>query len=419
MIPVLFQFSFTTPFAQGVLYLLAVALIIYAAFAGWRGATGPKNERSGEFAAPTQKDRTQRAVIFGVIGAVIARFGLYYALPAGAFLGAKGEGIPIHTYGVMLATGFIMAVTIAGILAQREWRGEEGLRKRDQVMDLAFYVLIGGIVGSRVLFILVNWKSYAANPSEMFSLGGGLVFQGGLIGATIAAWLFTRAHKIDFLRLADVVLPTVALGSAFGRLGCFAAGCCWGEPTGEGSAIGVHFPGGTIAKNLFGQLSNTSSLAYSSMKDGSGAGTGHRWVVPSTGEVFDAPIDGAVRISDWVAQHGHTLAIYPTQLFDSLGNVAFFLVLLLARRFKRFHGQVLAFYLMGYAILRTSVELFRGDSERGTIHGLVPAIPLDAWYNISTGQFISLCMFTLGAAFLVHKGRQVLGQDRVAAPTAA
>jgi phosphatidylglycerol---prolipoprotein diacylglyceryl transferase len=422
MIPVLYQFSFTTPFAQGVLYLLAVALIAYAAFAGWRGAVGPQNKKTGQFAAPTQSDQILRAVMFGVLGAVLAGFGLHYALPASAFLGGKGEGIPVHTYGIMLATGFIAGVTIAGILAEREWRGEEGLRKREQAMDLAFFVLVGGIVGSRVLFMLVNWQTYAADPSKIFSLGGGLVFQGGLIGAGIVAWFYTRHHKIDFLRMADLALPVVALGSAFGRLGCFAAGCCWGKIAPSSYAWGAHFPGGGLTQNLLGQPANTASLAYGSMRDSS------QWVIPATGQVFEAPMEGAVRISQWVAEHGHTLPVYPTQLFDSLGNVAFFALLMLARNYRRFHGQILALYLMGYAVLRTSVELFRGDAERGTLRGLfldqgwaalAGAVPPGAWYNISTGQFISLCMFTLGAVILVKKGREVLSVGQPAPLPAA
>ena len=82
----------------------------------------------------------------------------------------------LHTYGVLVGGGFIAAVTVSSWLAWREWPGEEGARKRDQVLDLAFYVFIGAMVGSRVLFIIVNWKDYAEHPSRIFDLGGGLVF---------------------------------------------------------------------------------------------------------------------------------------------------------------------------------------------------------------------------------------------------
>jgi phosphatidylglycerol:prolipoprotein diacylglycerol transferase len=126
-----------------------------------------------------------------------------------------------------------------------------------------------------------------------------------------------------------------------------------------------------------------------------------------------------VRIADWVAQHGHTLGVYPTQLFESVGQLVLFMGLMYARRFRRFHGHILALWLMAYAVLRSTVELFRGDVERGTLHGLLQslgaqgladAVPLEAWYNMSTSQFISLCMFTFGAVLLAQKGRRREGE---------
>lgn len=410
MLPVLYKFEFTTPLAQWALYLVALALVAYAAFSGWRGASLPKQ-------------RLSRAAIYAVIGAVLARLGLYYALPASAFLGGRGEGVPIHTYGVLLATGFISAVVVGGALARREWRGDEGDRKREQIMDLAFWVLAAGIVGSRLLFILVNWEQYAANPSEVFSLSGGLVFYGGLLGAMGAALFFARIHHIDFLRLGDVAIPTVSLGQAFGRLGCFSAGCCWGDVAHEGFIFGAHFPGAALVKNVFGQAAHTASLAAQSQ-----AGD-QRWVLPSTGQIFEQKVDGAVRISEWVAQHGHTLPLHPTQIYESIGQLSLFFVLLALRKYRRFHGQILGLWLMAYAVLRSTVELFRGDVERGTLHGLLHSlglpgladkVPLEAWYNASTSQFISLCMFALGGAILYRKGRGLLaGSGSVGAAPAA
>lgn len=409
MLPVLYRFDLQTTLSQIVFFMVALALVAYAAWAGWRGAVGPVNAKTGDFAPATQADRQRRAIKFAFIGLALAGVGAWYALPIQ--YGGKGEGIPIHTYGVMIATGFISAVTVAAVLAKNEWRGEDGERRREQVLDLAFWVLLAGVGGSRILFILVNWQQYAQNPGEIFSLGGGLVFYGGLIGAMIASYIYTRINNIDFLRLGDLALPTVSLGQCFGRLGCFSAGCCWGDVAHQGFAFGAHFPGAGLAKNLFGQVGNVSSLAAQSQASDS------RWVVPATGEIFHTKVDGAVRISQWVAEHGHTLPVHPTQIYESLGQFALFFLLLGMRKYRRFHGQILGMWLMSYAVLRSTVELFRGDVERGTLNGLLNSlgmatlaekVPLEAWYNISTSQFISLCMFTLGATILVRKGRQVL-----------
>ena len=417
MLPVLYRFVFETDFSRALLYLVALGLVVYSALNGWRNAGGV--DEKGNPVEPTKDERRNRAIMYAIAGIGLAVAGLYYALPNVPILGrGKGEGIPIHTYGVMIGLGFITATTVISWIAIREWPGKEGLERSVQMYDLAFYCFVGGIIGSRVLFVIVNWKDYAADPAKIFSLGGGLVFYGGLIGATIGSIIFARRNGIEFLRLADLAIPTVSLGQAFGRLGCFSAGCCWGDITTHGRApLAVEFPG-PHAMNLFGGQGGTPSLAYSSMADGS---TETRWVVESTGQWSNQAMDGAVRISDWVAQHGHTLPVHPTQLYESFGQMVLFATLMTARRWRRFHGQIFAMWLMCYAVLRSTVELFRGDLERGTIHGLIPSIPTGVWYNISISQFISIVMFSLGTYLLATRLREVKARPPVdlAALTAA
>ncbi|MET0401203.1 MAG: prolipoprotein diacylglyceryl transferase [Cystobacter sp.] len=426
MLPVLLHFTFTSRGAQWLLYAVALAAVAAIAVNGWRGAEGSP--------VPTPGQRLPRALGYGAVAAVLAGFGLRHALPAEAFPGGRGEGFALHSYGLLLAAGFLTAMKVVSRLAEDEWRAlswvpdahgggqwvdTEGPRKREQVLDLAFYVLVGGLVGSRVLYVLVNWKDYARDWTQVFALGGGLVFYGGLIGAALAAFLFARQHGMDFLRLADVAIPTVSLGQCLGRLGCFAAGCCWGDVAASGARFMARFPGGSRAQDLFGRFSGSASLAFQSQaQDG-------RFVLPDSGLILHYPVPGAVRISEWVAGHGTTLPVYPTQLYESVGQLLLFCALLYARRYRRFHGQIFALWLMSYAVLRTTVELFRGDTERGTLHGLLEslgasrlaaAVPLEAWFNISTSQFISLCMFTLGTTLLYWRIRQA-GEASGVGPT--
>ena len=401
MLPTLIDIRFDTPFAQAVLYVVAVLLLGYGIWAGWRNAPGSVDKKTGKELPPTREQRTQRAVLYGVLFAALIYLGLHYALPSTAFLGSKGEGFPLHTYGLMLMAGFAAAILVSARLAQREWGGAEGVRRRNDVMDLAVWVVLGGIGGSKILFILVTPKDFlsalaSGSPSKLLgALGGGFVFYGGLIGAALAVWWFCRSRKINFLRLADVIVPTVALGQAFGRLGCFSAGCCWGKPASLHVPWAVRFPG--RAMDIFGQHT-TGAIAWDSQSRETA-----RWVIESTGQVFDHAVPGAIRVSDWVAQHGTTLPIHPTQLYESLAQLVLFVLLMIARRYRRFHGQILALYLIGYAIIRTTVELFRGDFERGTLHQLIDQVPLDAWWNISTSQLISLVMFALGVTLLVRR----------------
>ncbi len=419
MLPVLYRFTFDTPFSQWVLYLVALGLVVYAARNGWQTAEGPA-DKHGKPTPPTKSDRQTRAVVYAAIGLGLAVFGLYYALPRVPLLGwqGKAEGLPLHTYGIMIGLGFLTAIGVASRLALREWPGKLGQLRKEQIYDLAFYAFVGGIAGSRLLFVIVNWKQYAKDPLSAFSLGGGLVFYGGLIGATLLSIYFAKKNDIDFLRLADLCIPTVSLGQAFGRLGCFSAGCCWGDvTTHEKAPFAVEFPGHNV-QNLFGGAGGTPSPAYSSMAD---RGDETRWVIEKTGEVFPNAVDGAVRISQWVAEHGHTLPVHPTQLYESFGQMVLFATLMTVRRWRRFHGQIFGTWLMCYAVLRSTVELFRGDLERGTLHGLINSVPTGAWYNISTSQFISLVMFSFGAYLLVQgfKGVKARGAVDVQALTAA
>ena len=296
MLPVIFHFTFDSPLAKTLLYVFAALFVVAIARNGWVGAEGPL-DKAGKPTAPSGDDRRNRAVWFAVVGSIVAFVGLYYALPEVPFLGkGKGEGIPIHTYGILVGGGFISAVTASSWLAAREWPGKLGIIRRDQILDMAFYQFIGGIVGSRVLYEIVNYKEFLASPR----IFGGLVFQGGLVGGALVTWWYTKKNNINLLQLFDIELPTVSLAIAFGRLGCFSAGCCWGKVH-HGSTFSVQFPGLSEVKTLFGTAGDTASMAFSSMSD---PRIETRWFLESTGEVFPEAVPGAVRVSEWSRSTG-------------------------------------------------------------------------------------------------------------------
>src|SRR5438270_6350328 len=145
--------------------------------------------------------------------------------------------IPAHTYGILIAVAFLAAMQLAGRAARRA-----GL-DRERVMDLCFWILLAAMVGSRVLFIVVNWDEYARNPADIFAIWkGGLVFYGGFIGAVLASIWHMRKHQMSFFPYADAIIPSVAIGHAIGRLGCFSAGCCWGGACDPHLPWAAHFP---------------------------------------------------------------------------------------------------------------------------------------------------------------------------------
>ncbi len=243
-------------------------------------------------------------------------------------------GIPIFSYGLLVASAFL--VGLLWVKYDARVRGEDPAL----AMDLVFYIIVAALIGSRVLYVLVNQSDrFLANPVTFFYIWeGGLVFYGGFIGAAIAVFLFIRHHKLSFSRYADICVPGVALGHCIGRLGCFMSGCCYGKVAHDHPWYAVVFP---AAERGF-------------------APTG----VP----------------------------LYPTQLMESAGALVIFAVLFLLRRRQRFNGQILASYLMIYALLRSTIEVFRGDIERGFV--------IDPY--LSTSQFISIIIFALGAFLYIR-----------------
>src|SRR5690606_35977014 len=138
---------------------------------------------------------------------------------------------PITPYGVWLAAGMITALYVASRLAARD-----GLR-RDRIYDIGLWTLFGGLIGSKLLMFLVDDN---VNVFSLDFLRSGGVYYGGFLGGVAAGARLIYFYKLPFWKVADAFAPAVALGQAFGRQGCFAAGCCWGKPT--ELPWGVHFP---------------------------------------------------------------------------------------------------------------------------------------------------------------------------------
>src|SRR5690606_24597651 len=194
---------------------------------------------------------------------------------------------PITTYGIWLTVGMLLGLFAASRLGTRD-----GIPK-DRIYDLGLWTLVGGLVGSKILMILVE-PNVQIFTLDFLRSGG--VFYGGLIGGFLTVVGLMIYYKLPFWKVADAFAPAVALGQAFGRQGCFAAGCCWGKPT--NSFFGVHF-----------------------------TELGH--------EYTGVPIYGP----------GHTdLFLYPTQLIESFTMFAVFAFLYWLHKRKKFDGQVLIAY---------------------------------------------------------------------------
>lgn len=233
----------------------------------------------------------------------------------------------VFWYGVLVACGFMAGLWTASRRALRENIHPE------TIFDLGPWLLAGIIVGARALYVVSYWnESFAREPwTQIFKVRqGGLVFYGGLIGASLACILFARRRQLPLWRLADILAPSIALGYFFGRWGCLMNGCCYGRPT--TLPWGIHFPYG---------------------------------------------------------HETYPLAVHPTEIYDSLLNLGLYGFLVWLFRHKKFDGQVFAVYLIFYALLRSFVEIFRGDYT--PVHYL-------GW--LTPAQLVSIGVIAAGAVLL-------------------
>ncbi len=205
----------------------------------------------------------------------------------------------IKTYGFLIATGFLIGIFVATREARR-------LNVDTQViLDLAFYIIVGAIVGSRLFFVATRFSYYKENPLDIFKVWeGGLVFYGGFIlAAIVCAWMI-RKNNLKVWQTLDIFAPALAIGVFFGRLGCFFAGCCYGKPCSLPWAVTFSNPQGLAVLNT---------------------------------------------------------SLHPTQLYSSLGAFFTFIIIYSFRKRKSFDGQLTLIWVFMYSGLRTIIEFFRGD----------------------------------------------------------
>jgi len=242
----------------------------------------------------------------------------------------------LPTYGLLVTLGFLIGLWMAVRL------GRQAGLNTDSVLNLGIYSALAGIVGAKLLLILLDLEYYSAHPLEIFSLTtlqAGGVFFGGLIAALLTATLYMRRKRLPGLMTADIYAPAIALGHSLGRLGCFAAGCCWGVESQAAWAVTFTNP---MAHQLFGTPLNKP--------------------------------------------------LHPTQLYEALAEAVIFVVLY--RRFFRKHapGAIIGLYLVLYSSARFVIEFVRAHDETNPYHG-----------PFLTEQWIALALIASGIWLLKRR----------------
>lgn len=218
-----------------------------------------------------------------------------------------GSNVALPSYGVCIALGFVLAVLVAGRLAEHD-----GIAKKT-VYDLAFYTLPVAFFGAKLLMIFSVRPSANQNPSYESTSSVGAYF-GGLLVCLCASWILTRVWGVSWCGLADACAPALALGNAIGRIGCFLGGCCWGKPT--TSWLGVRF--------------SEKAHLITGVPDG--------------------------------------VTLLPTQLFQAGASALSFAFLLWLWKRRLFGGQVVLAYLLAYSAERFIIDFWRND-PRGELMG--------------------------------------------------
>ncbi len=268
------------------------------------------------------------------------------------------RGLMVPTYGVAMALGFGLPL----LLARRDLRHTPAAISRDDCLDLGFWIIVTGLAGARLLAWFNTLRAeggvcFDGDMQECLSLfaiwRGGLVFYGGVAGALIGGVVWCVRRKVSFRAAADFVVPYLALGHAIGRLGCVAAGCCYGADCGVEFPLGVPLPHGL------------------------GAWDGHSGV--------EEPA-----------------LVHPVQLYEVAVELTLFAGLRWVRPRLRV-GRTAATWLMVYAVARGILEIFRGDSVRGLYVGWTNAgitellrLPEGTPLLLSTSQVFAMAMFALG-----------------------
>ena len=245
----------------------------------------------------------------------------------------------LPTYGVMVALAFLAALWIIGRLGR-----EAGLQS-EPLMNLGIYCALAGMLGAKLMMFAFDWQIYWNDPRQIFSretLQAMGVYQGGLILAVLTAFLYMRRAQLPPLLTSDVFAPGLALGHAIGRIGCFAAGCCWGQ-----------------------ECTRPWAVTFTN---------------PDARQLTGVPLG---------------IPLHPTQLYESVAEALIFVYLY--RKFHQPHreGSIIGLYLILYSTVRFLVEFVRHHEQ---------ALPFNG--PLSLTQWISLGTLAAGIWLTAYKRRE-------------
>jgi phosphatidylglycerol:prolipoprotein diacylglycerol transferase len=317
-------------------------------------------------------DNPLNAALTALAGVLVARYASTGVETFGQLFTARAwsapwRGVPLHSYGVMLGLSLVAGWNVTIPLAVRQ-----GI-SRERAADCYVVTAAVAVAGSRVLYVLTNLSEFTDPASGSFSLPavvslrtGGLVAYGGFLGGLLGSWWFLRRHGLSLRAWADAAVPSLALGLAITRVGCFLYGCDFGSVLPRSAPAALQ-RAGTFPRWDDGR----GSPAWAQHTLDGFRTDAARCVQQFNGDFHD----GLCHLS----ANAHASApVHPTQLYESAFAWALLAVLAFTWKRRRFEGQVLLVATIGYGLARSALEVLRDDRSRGAFAGL------------STSQWIGL-----------------------------
>ena len=290
--------------------------------------------------------------------------------------------LTFYGYGAMLCLGFLLAILVAARRAKRLGQSP------DVIYNAALFAFLGGLIGARAFYVIQYGEHFSSVWDLLKIWEGGLTYYGGLLLAAVGVTGYFAAARLPVLYWSDICAPSLALGLAFGRLGCFVNGCCFGDVCRSG--WGMTWPAGTIPWLHYAEA-HVRALNLPALADGGAAGGA---IIGALAAAWQPP------------------SIQPMQLAAALNALLLFAFLCAMFPVKRRHGQILLMFILLYGVGRFFEEFLRADEDPiyffglgGLLKSLGLAEAASRLPGLTISQNVSIVMVAVAAAGLVLLAR--------------
>ena len=316
------------------------------------------------------------------------------------------DPITLYGYGAMLCIGFLLAILVAARRAKRLGQSP------DIIYNAALVCFFGGLVGARLFYVIQYGENFRSVLDILKIWQGGLTFYGGFLLAAVGLVAYLALARLPILYWLDIIVPSGALGLAFGRLGCFLNGCCYGDVT-QGP-LGMAWPEGTIpwldyASHYLHALRLPPGL------DGLPLGL-------STDAAGGALMGSLV--GTWPMPR-----IFPSQLISFANAMLLFALLYFMFPRKRRHGQIMLAFILLYGVSRFMEECIRSDEPAIYLLGLPTLLEAlgrpgaaESLVKLTISQNVAILMVIFGGValpWLLRSRRRELQADYAPPPAVA